>query len=129
VDIGLAVLEPGTTRKHAYVALTRGRSSSRAWVPDPSGSLDPADALTAMITRTPDTDSALATRARLHQDAGLPIPTTDLGRGTAESPSPDPAGRDGPAAIEEASLGDRVAAMQRRLHRLGAPETGRGIRR
>ncbi|QYG93555.1 relaxase domain-containing protein [Iamia sp. SCSIO 61187] len=64
-DIGIAVLEPATTRAQAYVALTRGRHTNTALVLDDSGSLDSADALAAVLTRTPSTESALATRERL----------------------------------------------------------------
>ena len=74
VDAGIAVLEPGTTRNHAYVALTRGRHTNLALIPDPTGTTDPAQTLTEMISRTPSLDSALATRTRLHQEAGIPEP-------------------------------------------------------
>jgi len=81
VDIGLAVLEPGTARNHAYVAMTRGRTANHAWTPDPTGTTNPADQLTDIITRTPNHESALATHQRLSHEAGLePIdPRTLLG--------------------------------------------------
>ncbi|HEY9564835.1 MAG TPA: hypothetical protein VIR30_13810 [Nocardioides sp.] len=53
VDVGIAILEPGATRNHAYVALTRGREEHHAWLPDPTGAVDPADQLEAMIAKTP----------------------------------------------------------------------------
>ncbi len=102
VDIGLAVLEPGTTRNHAYVALTRGRHNSSAWITDPTGTVDPADALTAMIERTPHGDSALAVRRQLHRAAGRPEPAV-----TATLPEPEVTPQD-----------DRIAAMRRRFDQL-----------
>ena len=75
VDAGIAVLEPGTTRSHAYVALTRGRHTNHALIPDPTGLADPAQTLTDMIAQTPSRDSALATRTRLHHEAGIPEPS------------------------------------------------------
>jgi ATP-dependent exoDNAse (exonuclease V) alpha subunit len=80
-DASVAVLEPGTSRSHAYVAMTRGRDANLALIPDHTGALDPAEALAEMITGTPGRESALATRHRLHHDAGLsapPIGLTDL---------------------------------------------------
>jgi hypothetical protein len=80
VDVGLAVLEPGTGRSQAYVAMTRGRAANHAWVPDPTGTTDPADQLAQIIARTPSHESALATHERLHRDAGVepPDPRTPL---------------------------------------------------
>ena len=40
VDIAYAILEPGTDRSDAYVALTRGRHANHAFIPDPTGNLD-----------------------------------------------------------------------------------------
>jgi hypothetical protein len=74
VDTGIAVLEPGTTRNHAYVAMTRGRHTNIAVIPDPTGITDPAKTLADMISRTPNHDSALATRTRLHEEADIPEP-------------------------------------------------------
>ena len=54
--------------------MTRGREINLAVVPDDSGTTDPAQALAEMIARTPRHDSALAVRARLHQEAGVPEP-------------------------------------------------------
>ena len=132
VDIGLAVLEPGTTRNHAYVALTRGRTTNQAWIPDPSGTLDPADTLAGMIIRTPDHGSALATHARLHHDAGLRPPALDL-HGT--DPGLSPAGFEtadlgqAPSNAGDGPTDERVRAMQARLDRLEGPGQGRSIGR
>ncbi len=79
VDVGIAVLEPGTSRNHAYVALTRGREANHAWFPDPTGNLEPADQLESMISRTPERESALATLERLHELAGIEPPGLDRG--------------------------------------------------
>lgn len=118
VDIGLAVLEPGTTRNHAYVALTRGRHANSAWIPDPNGTLDPADALTVMVERTPHGDSALAVRRQLHRAAGREAP--ELEDVAYELPTslraerPPPAGSSGVAR----ELDERVAAMRARFDQL-----------
>ncbi|MGQ0434495.1 MAG: MobF family relaxase [Microthrixaceae bacterium] len=77
VDVGIAVLEAGTSRNHAYVALTRGREANHAWFIDPTGTIDPTDQLEAMIARTPDQESALATLERLHEQAGLQPPAIE----------------------------------------------------
>lgn len=74
VDVGIAVLEPGTSRNGAYVALTRGREANHAWFLDPTGTTEPADQLEAMVARTPERESALATLERLHELAGLEPP-------------------------------------------------------
>ena len=65
VDVGIAVLEPGTSRNHAYVALTRGRHTNIAYLPDPTGTRDPAEQLAGIITRPATGDSALTTHATL----------------------------------------------------------------
>lgn len=77
VDIGLAVLEPGATRQHTYVALTRGREQNHAHIPDPIGTLEPADHLASILTQTLDRESALATTERLHRDIGRTPPALD----------------------------------------------------
>jgi len=77
VDIGMAVVEPGTNRSHAYVAMTRGREANHAWIPDPTGEHDPADALEAALGRSDDRTSALATLDRLHQPAHRSTPVLE----------------------------------------------------
>ncbi len=98
VDVGIAVLEPSTTRNHAYVAMTRGRQTNQALVVDPTGVVDPGERLAEIITRPVAADSALAVQARLHRDAGLeppdPIAATraavaDLRRADAAMNPPD----------------------------------------
>jgi hypothetical protein len=69
-DIGIAVLEPGTSRNLAYVALTRGRGGNDAWIPDPTGCLDPEAQLAGIIGKGSERSSALAQRDRLHDSAG-----------------------------------------------------------
>ncbi|HEX9765991.1 MAG TPA: MobF family relaxase [Nitriliruptorales bacterium] len=77
VDIGLAVLEPGATRQHAYVALTRGREANHAIISDPTDMLDPAEHLQALVTPVPARESALAVRDALHAEAGLMLPASE----------------------------------------------------
>jgi conjugative relaxase-like TrwC/TraI family protein len=98
VDVGIAVLEPSTTRNHAYVAMTRGRQANHALVVDPTGVVDPGERLAEIITRPVAADSALAVQTRLHRDAGLeppdPIAATraalaDLRRADAATNPPD----------------------------------------
>ncbi len=100
VDIGIAVLEPGTTRNHAYVAMTRGGKANHAWIPDPTGTTDPASAFAEMISRTPQQESALAVLDRL---GGEPRPTR-------EPPAIEPSRSDDP--IE--TIGRRLDALQQR---------------
>jgi hypothetical protein len=57
--------------------MTRGRVGNFAWIPDPTGRADPADALTQAITRPPNASTAHATRERLHRQAGLEPPAPD----------------------------------------------------
>ncbi len=128
VDIGLAVLEAGTNRNHAYVALTRGRHTNTAWIPDPTGTTDPGDQLAAMIAHTADRDSALAVHARLHRDAGLPVPDPEqiVHTGDLEPPTnvrPVENDRGGP------SIEEQVDIMQRRLDRLQRRRDGRSLSR
>jgi len=97
VDVGIAVLEPSTTRNHAYVAMTRGRQANHALVVDATGVVDPGERLAEIITRPVAADSALAVQARLHRDAGL------------EPPDPIAATREALAALRRAD-GVRDAA-------------------
>ncbi len=77
VDAGIAVIEPSATRAGIYVAMTRGRRGNFAWIPDPTGRADPADALAQAIARPPNASTAHATRDRLHRQAGLKAPAPD----------------------------------------------------
>jgi conjugative relaxase-like TrwC/TraI family protein len=110
VDTAIAVLEPGTTRRHAYVAMTRGRHTNLALIPDPTGTTDPAQTLTDMISRTPNHDSALATRTRLHEEAGI-----------LEPPLPANGPIDSDRAAKADEIQRRLDALQRRPggHSLG----------
>jgi conjugative relaxase-like TrwC/TraI family protein len=87
VDAGIAVIEPSATRAGIYVAMTRGRHGNFAWIPDPTGRADPADALAQAITRPPNATTAHATRDRLRRQAGLPPP------GPQPAALPDPVER------------------------------------
>ncbi|MDQ6698024.1 MAG: hypothetical protein M3Z46_11280 [Actinomycetota bacterium] len=124
VDVGLAILEPGTTRNHAYVALTRGRQVNLAWVPDATGTLDPAAQLADMIGRIPSTASALATRDRLYREAGRSQP--ERNRPEQARPEPISPALDAPAGP---AIDERVRAMQARLDRLQQRSRGRWLSR
>ncbi len=60
VDVGIAVLEPGTTRAHAYVAMTRGRHLNLGILSDATGRADPAETLSAYLAPRQRGESALA---------------------------------------------------------------------
>jgi len=79
VDIGIAVLEPTTSRAHAYVAMTRGRHANLAIVLDPESD-DPVVSFAAVVARSPSERSALATAHHLALQAGLPEPRSQLRR-------------------------------------------------
>ncbi len=111
VDVGIAVLEPGTNRNHAYVAMTRGRRTNVAVIPDATGTLDPAEALTEMIARTPRHESALGVRKRLHDEAGVPDPPLD-----------PPA-----IALFDDEHAAKVRAIQQRLDALQVSRSGQGL--
>jgi ATP-dependent exoDNAse (exonuclease V) alpha subunit len=70
VDVSIAVLEPGTTRNHAYVALTRGRHTNLAMLVDASGVDQPSDALANITRRSPKPESALAMLEHLSGEEG-----------------------------------------------------------
>lgn len=126
VDVGLAVLEPGTTRNHAYVALTRGRQRNHAWIPDPTGALDPADTLAGMITREADRGSALATHAHLHRAAA----TTDTATRRGVASEPHVTARDDSSNADSGrSLEDGLRLVQQRVDRLQSRGTGRSLHR
>ncbi len=93
VDIAYAILEAGTDRSDAYVALTRGRHANHAFIPDPTGTLDAAEQLAQTISHTPEHDSALASHRALvrthlshqkHEPAG-PEPMTEPPASSAPS--------------------------------------------
>jgi ATP-dependent exoDNAse (exonuclease V) alpha subunit len=123
VDIGLAVLEPGTSRNHAYVAMTRGRRLNAAWMPDPTGTIDPVEQFAGIIAHPPDHDSALATHARLHRDAGLPEPDP-VARYALTTGEPTPSHRD-----LDGGLPAEAIAMAARLDRLQRRPQGRSLDR
>ncbi|HET7489179.1 MAG TPA: AAA family ATPase, partial [Acidimicrobiales bacterium] len=95
-DAGLCVVEASSTRAGVYVGMTRGRGRNYAVVVDPTGVADPAEALAAVIARSPTTRTALDTWARLG------------GRPLDQSPRPErrrpPAVRPAPPEAEPAPL-------------------------
>jgi ATP-dependent exoDNAse (exonuclease V) alpha subunit len=124
VDIGIAVLDTGASRNHAYVAMTRGRDANHAIVIDPTGLEDPAERLAQIIARPANTESALATQTRLHRAAGIEVPGTG---DVAEAPTPAVADSRGSA---DTAFEERVDAMRRHLDSVGqrAPQQGdRGL--
>lgn len=80
VDVGIAVVEPGTNRNHLYVAMTRGQEANHAWVRDETGDRDPVEVLHGVLAHEADRGSALSVADRLHRDAGLPTPELGIGR-------------------------------------------------
>lgn len=112
VDVGLAVLEPGTTRSHAYVAMTRGRHRNLAFLTDPTGTAQAGDLLTSIVERTPRHDSALAVDKALHSQAGLTAPTRSVAS-AATPPAPDRV--------------DQIRAKLDRLQRRPPPDRSRGL--
>jgi hypothetical protein len=91
--------------------MTRGRQTNLAVITDPTGTSDPAEALTEMIARTPRHDPALAVRARLHREAGVSVPPIE--------PSVAP--------IVDDDLAAKVRATQQRLDALQVRPPGRGL--
>ena len=87
VDAGIAVVEPSATRAGIYVAMTRGRLGNFAWIPDPTGRADPADALAEAIARPPNASTAHATRDRLHRQAGVAPPTETQTQAAPDEPA------------------------------------------
>ena len=88
-----------------------------------TGTLDPADALTVMIERTPHVDSALAVRRQLHRAAGRQAP--ELADVVQERMPSLPDQETPPAASSDAAreLDERVAAMRARFdHVQGEPQ-------
>lgn len=101
-DHGICVVEPSSTRAGAYVGMTRGRGRNVALVVDPTGLADAEDAFAAVIARSANTRTALATRDRL---GGLEV---------AE-----------PAIADE----DTAARMARRLQQVGHQRSAPSLRR
>lgn len=125
VDIGIAVLNPGTSRNHAYVAMTRGRQANRAVLIDPTGIEDPAELLAQIVTRPARGDSALATRDRLHHNAGLQAP--DLEPAAPTRPTVD--GTSEPDGVDSANdAAGKIAALMGRLDRFYDHEAQRPAR-
>jgi conjugative relaxase-like TrwC/TraI family protein len=122
VDVGIAVLDAGTSRNHAYVAMTRGRHANHALVVDPTGTIDPADRLAEIIARPTTAESALATQARLHRQAGNEPPTAHAPASTQSQPHREPSAS--PAIDPE--LERQRQAMQRRLDQLQQRPASRG---
>jgi conjugative relaxase-like TrwC/TraI family protein len=122
VDIGIAVLDAGTSRNHAYVAMTRGRHANHALVVDPTGTIDRAERLAEIIARPTTAESALATQARLHRQAGNEPPTAHAPASTQSQPHQEPSAS--PAIDPE--LERQRQAMQRRLDQLQQRPASRG---
>ena len=100
VDIAYAILEAGTDRSDAYVALTRGRHANHAFIPDSTGALDPAEHLAQVISHAPEHDSALATHRaliRTHLSHQQPEPA-------AHGPMTEPPARPAPHEHEPPGL-------------------------
>ena len=139
VDRGICVVEPSSSRAGIYVGMTRGRGHNTAWIIDPVGNLDPADAFADAIARPPNARTAHATRARLYDAKGLTPP----GREVEALAPEDPGARSGdrvPAArgltpllrvVEPVPAEDDLAARIRvRLDRLEQrPRYGRSLGR
>lgn len=66
-------IEPATSRAHIYVAMTRGRDRNTAWIPDPTGTVDPAQVLADAIARATTALTAHQVHERLCRDAGLEL--------------------------------------------------------
>ncbi|HET6793949.1 MAG TPA: hypothetical protein VFH45_05885 [Acidimicrobiales bacterium] len=65
VDHGICILEASTSRAGVYVAMTRGRSTNTAFVPDQTGITDPAEVLAGVIRRPHNGLTAHAARDRI----------------------------------------------------------------
>jgi ATP-dependent exoDNAse (exonuclease V) alpha subunit len=125
VDVGIAVLEPTTSRNHAYVAMTRGRDANHALLTDPTGTIDPAERLAEIIARPVSAESALAVRQQLYRAAGAEPPDHD-GLVTVRSVNAAaPASGVEPEAIVGAIDEERLR-MQQRLDRLQRTTPDRG---
>ena len=114
VDIGIAVLDATTSRNHAYVAMTRGRHANHALVVDASGAIDPTEHLTEIISRPISAESALATRERLHRQAGIEPPSTETTTDAPKPPTRQPTG----SPTDDPDLDRRRLAIQQRLDQI-----------
>jgi hypothetical protein len=126
VDIGIAVLEPTSSRNHADVAMTRGRQANHALIVDPTGTADPAERLAEIITRPASAESALAARSRLHRAAGVEPPCGDeLDLVTPTEAEPTTSRNELEATSTE--LDEDWLKVQKRLDRLqhATPDRGR----
>ena len=66
VDHGICMVEPNSRRAGVYVGMTRGRLRNDAFVVDPAGVEDPAEALAAIVERPANARTAHAVRDQLH---------------------------------------------------------------
>jgi ATP-dependent exoDNAse (exonuclease V) alpha subunit len=76
-DAGITVLEPGTSRAGLYVAMSRGSERNTVWIPDPTGTLDPEQALADTIARPSRALTAHAVREQLtrnHEEPAIAAP-------------------------------------------------------
>jgi conjugative relaxase-like TrwC/TraI family protein len=74
-DVGLAVIEPTSSRAALYVAMTRGRERNTAWVVDRSGTADPSQVLRDLITRPSVALTAHEVHRQLHAKEPAPVRT------------------------------------------------------
>lgn len=58
--------------------MTRGRRHNLAWVLDPTGDADPAEALATVIAKPPRALTAHATTEQLYAKQGLPVTADTL---------------------------------------------------
>ena len=137
VDRGICSIESSSSRAGIYVGMTRGRGHNTAWILDPVGNLDAAEAFAAAIARPPNARTAHATRARLYDAKGLTPPAREVER---MAPA-DPAARSGdrvpttrgltPLLREVEALApedDLAARIRARLDRLEQrPQYGRTL--
>lgn len=126
VDIGIAVLEPTSSRNHAYVAMTRGRDANHALLLDPTGTADPAERLAEIIERPAHAESAVAVQQRLHRAAGVDPPDHHE-LPAASSTDADPLTPPAEPEVHSTTLEAARLKIQQRLDRLehATPESGR----
>jgi ATP-dependent exoDNAse (exonuclease V) alpha subunit len=115
VDTGIAVLDAITSRNHAYVAMTRGRETNHAVIPDRTGTQDPGEQLASIITRSARGESALAVQQRLRE--------TTASTPRVEVPGPEqPTTNDPRHAPTGVTIEERLDRLQHQ-----PVETGRGV--